>query len=442
MIVVSLLLLVAGAARLAARRPDLWLGISLTTMMLPVAATRAWLGSLGPLSTVPPATWLLLAGAVTLLLDERRTVRRWTWAWLGTAIGVALLATGAEYLLHGTSSVTPLVVLWVLPTSGFAAVVAASTAQRTADPLTAMSPWLACLAVSESLLAIAQRLTGSGLVFEQYRSFAAQFSRTGRAAGTFDTPLDLAAFLTLALVVVVVVQGRRPWRSWTSTTIVAAGVLCTGSRTGIIVAVAVVVVAVGVAVRSSRRVADLVLAVAATVGAAFSVTSAAVQPLFARFGDRGDRSSWARDTAREAGLRLVESRPLTGHGLVYSYEYALANLPSSFENAWLTLAIGAGLPVTALMMALPIAGWLVPGRPALLTRAMGALALGWGCSYSANTATNTFGVLASTFLGLATVTLLRDRSRPVRTGLPGGPSAPRGVATGPGRPRSGAIRAS
>lgn len=432
-----LLLLVTGAARLAARRPDLWLGVSLTTMMLPVAATRAWLGSLGPLSTVPPATWLLLAGAVTLLLDERRTVRRWTWAWLGTAIGVALLATGAEYLLHGMSSATPLVVLWVLPTSGFAAVVAASTAQRTADPLTTMSPWLACLAVSESLLAIAQRLTGSGLVFEQYRSLAAQFSRTGRATGTFDTPLDLAAFLTLALVLVV--QGRRPWRSWTSTTIVAAGVLCTGSRTGIIVAVAVVVV--GVAVRSSRRVADLVLAVAATVGAAFVVTSAAVQPLFARFGDRGDRSTWARDIALEEGLRLVESRPLAGHGLVYSYEYALANLPSSFENAWLTLAIGAGLPVTALVMALPIAGWLVPGRPALLTRAMGALGVAWGCSYSANTATNTFGVLASTFLGLATVTLLRDRSRPARSGLTEGASAARNVASGPGGSRSGAARA-
>lgn len=438
MIVLSLLLLVAGAARLAARRPDLWLGVSLTTMMLPVAATRAWLGPLGPLATVPPATWLLLAGAATLLLDQRRMVRRGTWAWLGAVIGVVLVATGAEHLLHGTSSVTPLVVLWVLPMSGFVAVVAASTAHRTADPLTAVTPWLACLAVSESLLAIAQRLTGSGLVFEQYRSFAAQFSRTGRAPGTFDTPLDLAAFLTLALVVVV--QGRRPWPTWTSTTIVAAGVLCTGSRTGIVVAVAVV--AFGVAVRGSRRVADLVLAVSATIGAAFSVTSAAVQPLFARFGDRGDRSSWARDVAREEGLRLVESRPLAGHGLVYSYEYALANLPSSFENAWLTLAIGAGLPVTALLMAIPVAGWLVPGRPALLTRAMGALPLVWGASYSANTATNTFGVLASTFLGLATVALLRDRSRPARSGPPGGAPAPRGVEPGSGRSRSGAIRAS
>ncbi len=183
MIVLSLLLLVAGAARLAAHRPDLWLGVSLTTMMLPVAATRAWLGPIGPLATVPPATWLLLAGAATLLLDQRRMVRRGTWAWLGAVIGVVLVATGAEYLLHGTSSVTPLVVLWVLPMSGFVAVVAASTAHRTADPLTAVTPWLACLAVSESLLAIAQRLTGSGLVFEQYRSFAAQFSRTGRAPG-------------------------------------------------------------------------------------------------------------------------------------------------------------------------------------------------------------------------------------------------------------------
>lgn len=407
LLAVILLAVCATVSWLAVCRPAVWLGLCLTATTLPAVATRSWSAALGPASTVPPATWLMLVGGVALLLDERRVVQRGTWPLLGTAAGVAVLSTLAVWSMHGQSSANALVLLWILPMAGLVAVLAASTAPSVADVWAAATPWVSVLAVSESLLAIAQRMAGNGLVFEEFRSAANSFSRTGRSAGTFDTPLDLAVFLTLALVVVV--RGGGAWWTWTATLVVVAAIVCTGSRTGMVLAVGIV--GLGIAVRGARRLVDLVFTIGATVGAALLVSSARAAPLFARFGAQGDRSSWARDLARHTGFQLVEERPVTGSGLTYAYEYALANLPSSFENAWLSLAIGAGLPVALLVVAIPVIGWLLPGPTALLTRAAGAVPLVWGASYSAYTATNTFGVLAWTFLGLAAATLLRDRDR-------------------------------
>jgi len=405
-IVLALLAACAVSVRLALRRPAVWLGTSLLTAMLPAGATRSWMAALGPLATVPPATWLMLAGSAALLLDERRAARRGTWLLLGTTGAVAVVSAGVVWLVHGQASTTALIVLWLVPMAGFVAVLAASTAQSTRDVWTAVRPSVSALAVAEALLAVAQRVAADGLVFEEFRTAAAVYGRTGRSAGTFDTPLDLAAFLTFALVVVV--RGPNVWVRWTASAVVLAGVVCSGSRTGIIIAAAVV--CLGVAVRGGRRLVDVVIAVGAAVAVAFVVSSAWAEPLFARFGARGERSSWARDLARDTGLQLIEQRPLTGSGLTYAYEYALANLPSSFEDAWLSLAIGAGLPVAALVAAVPVVGWLLPGRAAPLTRAAGAVPLIWGFSYSSYTATNTFGVLAWTFLGLSAAALLRDRA--------------------------------
>lgn len=393
------------AVVLAVRRPLWWMAAGLVVAVFPVAATRSWLAALGPVAAVPPATWVFLAGSVALLLREQRVVRRST-RWL--LVSVLVVATGSTlltYLAHGMSSATPLLTIWILPTSGFVAVVALSTSRADLDVSAAVRPVLMGLATAESLLALAQRVTHDALLFDEYRSAAAQFARTARSTATFDTPLDLAAFLTIVLAIAV--RDERPWRMWSISALGLVGVLCTGSRTGIILAFAIL--ALGVAARGTRRALDVGVALAATVGLALFVSSEWAQPFFERFGDRGDTSTWARDLARDAGLRLVQTRPWTGSGLGFSYDWAQANLPSSFENAWLTLAVGAGVPVTILLLALPVAGWLLPGPPAFLVRVAGIVPLIWGFSYSSYTATSTFGVVAWVCLGLCTVTLLRSR---------------------------------
>lgn len=404
----ALLLVVVCCATtaVAVRRPLWWMGTGLVIAVLPVAATRSWLAALGPVAAVPPATWVFLAGSIALLLRAERVVHPWTRNLLLAVVAVASGSTLLTFLAHGASSATPLLTIWVLPLSGFVAVVALTTTNTDIDITAALRPVLFCLAAAESLLALAQRTVGSALLFDEFRSAAAQFARTNRSTGTFDTPLDLAAFLTLVLAVTV--RDERPWRMWSTSALGLVGVLCTGSRTGIVLAFATL--ALGLAARGTRRIVDVGVALAATVGLALLVSSRWAQPFFDRFGDRGDTSTWARDLARDAGLQLVQARPWQGSGLGFSYDWAQANLPSSFENAWLTLAVGAGVPVTLLLLALPVVGWLVPGRLSILVRAAGVVPLVWGFSYSSYTATSTFGVLAWTFLGLCTVTLLRERA--------------------------------
>ena len=397
-----------ASALCAVRRPAVWLGLGLVTAMLPVGVTRSWLAALGPFATVPPAVWVFLAGTATILLSEHRTVPRVTRLLLITTVTSVTASLGTVFVVHGTSAAGSLFVLWILPIAGFVALVAATTG-RDVDVFVMTAPTVVTLALGESLFAIAQRVAGNGLLFEEYRSAAAQFGRTGRSTGTFDTPLDLAAFLTLALTVAV--RDRHPLRMWCATVVVAVGTVCSGSRTGMVLTVGVV--ALTLAVRGTRRIADLLLASSVTVAAALAGSSAWAQQYFTRFGDGGDRSAWARDLARDTGFRLVESRPLTGSGLEYSYEYALANLPSSFEDAWLSLAIGAGLPVTAMLLALPVGVSVLPGPPALVIRATALITLIWGFSYSAYTATSTFGVLAWTFLGLCASGLHHARTQRV-----------------------------
>ncbi|WIB26925.1 O-antigen ligase family protein [Curtobacterium sp. MCSS17_015] len=389
------------AAWLAPRRPGAWLGLGLTGAMLPVGATRSWFE--GPLASTPPSTWFLLTGTLVLLCDRRRLLRHGVPTMLAAVTSVAGVGIVTVFLLHGASSSNALLVLWVLPLTGLTALLAASTSPRMTDLVDAMTPWLTALASAEALLAVMQRMVGSAILFDEYRAAANQFTRTGRSNGTFDSPLDLAAFLTLALVIIV--RGHQPWRTWLVSVLVVSGIACTGSRTGIVLAVAIVTL--GVASRGMRRPIDLVIVLATAVAGIIAAASPVLNSLFERFGERGDRSTWARGLARDTGIRLVEDHPVTGSGLTYAYEYALANLPSSFENAWLSLAIGAGLPVAALFLAVPVAVALLPGRPVLLARAAAVTALVWGFSYSAYTATSTFGLLSWMTVGLAATDLLR-----------------------------------
>jgi hypothetical protein len=398
----TLIIIVAACALLAVilrNRPVVWLSIALgSTVLLPRAATREWLTHAGALAAVNPSVWMFLAGTIVTLLSTRsndgdrkqRLLRRLIMAWVVVCAFVIGLLWGSP---------TSFLVQYAAPLSAFFAMsVAVSRRDRTAWGKVARFALI--LAVAEAFLAIAQRVLGDALVFEEYYStFYWWTSTLHRALGTMDSPLDLAAFLTMALPLVTVV--RRTTVAIAISAALASGVVASGSRVGIIIAA---VVLAWVLVTHSRNAAvGAFIAVCLSAATILFLTSDLAHELLDRFGERGEASSSAREDAFRIGTDLVWSSPLVGNGPGYAYGFSLENLVSSFENAYLATAIDYGLVFVATMLALQILA-VLSGRVAGLTYLLpGAVAIVWGFAYSAFLSTNSFGVLSWFFVGISSL---------------------------------------
>ncbi|WIE76068.1 O-antigen ligase family protein [Curtobacterium sp. MCSS17_007] len=318
-------------------------------------------------------------------------------AWV--AVGVTLCTVA-----HGVADGAAFIRIWALPAVAFVAIITAVCADPSRKVVPAVLAAVFALAAIESVLSLAQRTVGAAVVFEEYRSPLAWMARTGRSAGTFDTPLDLGAFLSMSLAVVGL--DPKPWRRCSCAVLLTLGIVCTGSRTAMLLAVVLLLAALFN--HRTSRLSEPVLAAALLAGGLFLATSAAAASLFERFGARGSLSTSARELALHTGLQFVQARPLTGSGLGFSYRWVEANLPSSFENAYLSLAAGAGTLVFAGLLGVQVAAvLLVPSRPRFRTRSIGVVAITWGFAYSSYGATNTFGLLAWSFIAVMVAALVQ-----------------------------------
>ena len=388
------------------QRPAVWISLGiLAAVFLPVAATRAWLFSVGPLGRIHPAAWIFLIGflVTTLFTPVRRTLPR-VRTGIVVAIGLWVALTFLVVYQHsGLSSVGAFVVYYLTPPLAFLAIHAA-VARTDLGLWKKLVPVVLVAAALQAVLALLQFVSHSSLLYGQY--FANYYwwnDYLDRSVGTFDSPLDLAAFLTMCIPLTAAL--RRSPVVYALAGLLALGVVVSGSRTGVVLAAVVIVVLVFV--RSSNAVPAILVSVTLALATAFLLVSPLATTLVSRFGSQGDASTGARSDALTVGLGLA-TNSLDGYGPGYAFTYARAYLASSFEDGYLATAIDLGLPVALGLILVQLWGtFSVRGTP-LLYRVPGLLAIVWGFSYSSFVSTSAFGTLSWTFIALAAFAAYRD----------------------------------
>lgn len=382
------------------QRPAVWVSAGiLTAVLVPTVVTRAWLADAGNLGRIHPAAWIFVLGlaVTTVFSPARRGVPRWRSLVALAVIGWVALA-GVIIVRHtGLGSLGAFVVYYLTPPLAFLAIHAALTRE---DPrlFRKVVPVVLAAGVVESVLALLQLLTHSAVVFERY--FATNYwwdDYLQRSLGTFDSPLDLAAFLTMLIPFAATVRSTP--RALVLAALFATAVVVSGSRTGVVVAAVVVVVIVFV--RSSNAIPAILTSIALVLAAAVLLASPLGTTLLGRFGFDGQLSTQARADALAAGLRLAADDLVGGRGSGFAYSYSRTFLESSFEDAYLATAIDLGLLVAVALVVIQLCATFSGRGSRLLFRVPGLLAVLWGFSYSSFVSTSTFGILSWTFVALS-----------------------------------------
>lgn len=385
------------AALLTRKRPVIWVSAAVASLVgLPKVASREVLAGAGGLADVHPATLLLIAGTVVSVITPRTAGSRvgrpplllavMAWSLVGLVLAVLVWGGAPTF-----------VVIYILPALAF---VGAAVATQRIDPALPrkLARVILLLAAAQASLAVLQWLTGSALLYES--AFANNYwwrSNLTRALGTLDSPLDLAAFLTMALPFIALV--RRTWIAFGLAVILMSGTFVTGSRIGIVVAVVVVV---WVLLTHSRNpLVGIFVSLLLSIAGLLFLSGNLADQLLDRFGARGDSSTDVRSEALVRGLQLVGDKPWLGHGTGSAYSFSQSQLESSFENGYLALGIDSGLPLVVALLSIQIVAVLGGGRASFVLRLPGALAIVWGFSYSAFASGSSFGTLSWLMIGLS-----------------------------------------
>jgi hypothetical protein len=397
-IVLSLVLVVAFR-----QRPAVWVSAGmLTAVFFPVVATRAWFWEAGAAAgRIHPATLIFLMGflVTTLSTPVRRAAPKVRTA-VVLAIGLWVAATGLLVLRDsGTDNLGALVVYYLTPPLAFLAIHAAA-AREDGALWAKLVPVVLVAAALESVLALVQYFTHNSILYGQY--YATQYwwdSYVERSLGTLDNPLDLAAFLTMAIPLTAAL--RRTPVALILAGLLATGVVASGSRTGVVLA-AVAIVWI-ILVRSSNVIPAILTLITVGLAVAVLLSSALATTLLRRFGFDGETSTQVRVDALTTGLDLATSSGFSGHGLGYAYTYSAALLSSSFENGYLATAIDLGPAVAVELILIQL--WAVVSGPStqMLFRVPGFMAVVWGLAYSSFVSTNTFGTVSWIFIALSAI---------------------------------------
>jgi hypothetical protein len=200
------------------------------------------------------------------------------------------------------------------------------------------------LAALEAMLALGQLASQSPLVFApDYESQPWFRWIAGRSMGTLDHPLLLALLLALAIPLLSTV--RRPWLLAPGLALLAAGLVTTQSRVGLILG------GIGVAyVLAGRRSKGAALSVAVLLLATgmYAQQAGYFQAVSDRIAD-DTGSAAARGFAWTYFLEHLADFSWLGAGLGASYNVSdRAGLGTSFENSFVMYAIDLGL-IPALM---------------------------------------------------------------------------------------------
>jgi hypothetical protein len=376
----------AGIALLVVRRPAVGLPLALGIgILVPLQANALFTGirysEASAVYTVLPLTWVsVLAVPLAVLFVPRHlypdAVRFPPYVLFVGAFGtlsalVAVLAsTGAGKVFYAGTVAGPLA--WFTAVRVGAAQGLGSSPDRPPSarpPLALLADVVVVVGLAEAVLALAQRLTQSSIVFgTQYRTetwYVPDAGAAYRSTGTMDHPLNLA----LLLIVVLGLLLRRSPTWWTlgGSVLVVGGVAASASRAGIVVAAGLMAAAA-----VSRRfggVRRLAILAGLAAGAVLVLRSPVGEVLARRY--TTDVSSLSiRSNAYAAFGRIWTDYLGVGHGPGTSYQVAEGLLfrQGSLESPWLMHAIDYGLPAVALLVAGIAVCVLTRGRSGYLDR--------------------------------------------------------------------------
>ncbi|WP_406832164.1 O-antigen ligase family protein [Pedococcus sp. KACC 23699] len=337
-----------SATVLLTRRPVVVVLMAVTLWCLvPGVAGHQLTGQTSGVLALQPAVVLVLVATGVRVLYAPRSLRdvvraRPEWTVLLAMVAAVSLVTGYLNGL-GHASITTGVNQVLGPVLLFFLIGAAVLEQPAHVEL--IRRWLIGLASLEAVIALAQKLTGSTLLYaSDYDGQVFRRTSPDRWMGTFDHPLVLSLFLCLAIFWLTGL--RRTWLAMTLMVLFAGGILMSQSRVGTGVAVAgTLYFVLRARVPLDRRVAVLVVVVAA---AAVAVRLGVVDSLLARVQD-DTGSSTARKLALEYFAQHFDDYRWFGHGLNASFDVSGgAGLGTSFESAFLMYTIDLGFVVAVL----------------------------------------------------------------------------------------------
>lgn len=296
---------------------------------------------------------------------------------------------------------------------------------------------LLTLSVVEATLAIAQRITGRTILYEDVysRYVWVLAGHTDRSPGSLDHFLILSLLLCLGMALLANIPRR--WLLPVGA-ILLGGIIATQSRTGLVVgAITLLIVSLrGPGVTLTSRLGTLTVAGAAI---AYSFAFGAFSSITARFiNDAG--SAEARNQSIEWFLAHWQNYFPLGNGLGSSFGVAASAglVSTSFENPIIMFVVDLGIPAAALFLGAQVKALFRPNGEVIGAR-LGAIAvLASAATFSSENVQSAVGPLL--WLSLALVGEARSLSGPLskREGRLTGNRSPMG--TRPNSPKPVAVR--
>ncbi|MDN4472018.1 O-antigen ligase family protein [Demequina zhanjiangensis] len=207
--------------------------------------------------------------------------------------------------------------------------------------------WIA-IAVAEAALIGAQAVASRALVWESARLRNQSWfvtSHVDRPFGTFDSPIEAAAILAMALPLIPVIE--RSWVRYFSLAAILSGIFLTQSRSVAGISLVAVAYLAFIGLRSvAARVSVLVVSIISVLYLATSTTAG----LVSRFEAGADDSLAVRGEAWQYFVENWQEYLVVGAGYRLGSGTKGVTLESSLENAYISLAFDIGVASVALLL--------------------------------------------------------------------------------------------
>lgn len=244
-------------------------------------------------------------------------------------------------------------------------------------------------------------INGGPLFYTEQLSAAYQWFSPSltRALGTTDHPLVLSLLLASTIPLLAVI--RSAWLQLMLLVVLAAGLLLTESRTGLLAGL------IGVAFLTLRRGRSfgyrVVIVVGASAAAAVLLTGTIAQDVLGKFSEDGG-SSFVRGVALEAFLSRWGDFVFTGWGNEGATLFrAQMGLPSSLESAFLIFSVNYGIVFTILYFGLALVLIFAKGKSPSGGRVAAIVALVLVQSFSSLGTNSASAVILWAFVAFATL---------------------------------------
>ena len=341
---IAIWLLACTTVAFASRnRPLVLVGLAFTIWTLvPAAASPMLVGQLPGSLAYRAGSWFIICCVSVLILAEPRELldelaRRFpTYLCLALVVLEAILVARLSPDRGGVVIVVDQVLCPVLLFFVTGAAVGSGRGS-----ITLIRNWIIVLAAVESAISLTQFVAGSALFYQKYYATFAWFhaATETRWMGTTDHPLALSLLLCAALPLLAGLG--RLCVQIPLAVMLAAGVLATQSRTGLVVcAFGIIYLVFASRLDVGLKYLTLVLM---GVGAYFVASFALAAGVQHRIAD-DTGSTLARSTALQFFLSNWKEYLVTGNGISSSFQVSkFAGLQTSLESSVLMYGVGLGL---------------------------------------------------------------------------------------------------